>query len=80
MARRKSVRRRSKPTEEQLQGPPPREATILRRDSERKAEDERGEIDPTAIVTHRAPPDDAPRLYDGFDAKRDGCVKVVLAP
>lgn len=41
---------------------------------------ERGEIDPTAIITHRAALDDAPRLYQAFDAKRDGCVKVVLSP
>jgi len=41
---------------------------------------ERGEIDPTAIVTHRARLNDAPALYETFDAKRDGCVKVVLRP
>ena len=41
---------------------------------------ERGEIDPTAIVTHRARLTDAPALYETFDAKRDGCVKVVLRP
>ena len=41
---------------------------------------ERGEIDPTAIVTHRARLIDAPALYETFDAKRDGCVKVVMRP
>ena len=41
---------------------------------------ERGEIDPTAIITHRARLDDAPPLYETFDAKRDGCVKVVMSP
>ena len=41
---------------------------------------ERGEIDPTAIITHRAGLFDAPTLYETFDEKRDGCVKVVLRP
>jgi threonine dehydrogenase-like Zn-dependent dehydrogenase len=41
---------------------------------------ERGEIDPTAIVTHRLPLEDAPRGYEMFDTKRDGCVKVVMTP
>ena len=41
---------------------------------------ERGELDPTAIITHRAGLRDAPGLYQVFDAKRDGCVKVVLSP
>ncbi|HZF68681.1 MAG TPA: zinc-dependent alcohol dehydrogenase [Gemmatirosa sp.] len=41
---------------------------------------ERGEIDPSRIITHRARLDDAPRLYDTFREKRDGCIKVVLKP
>ena len=41
---------------------------------------ERGEIDPAAIITHRGSLDDAPRLYDTFVGKQDGCVKVVLRP
>jgi threonine dehydrogenase-like Zn-dependent dehydrogenase len=41
---------------------------------------ERGELDPTRIITHRAPLGEAPRLYETFNAKRDGCVKVVLSP
>jgi threonine dehydrogenase-like Zn-dependent dehydrogenase len=41
---------------------------------------ERGEIDPAAIITHRAALDDAPRLYETFVGKQDGCVKVVLRP
>jgi threonine dehydrogenase-like Zn-dependent dehydrogenase len=41
---------------------------------------ERGELDPSAIVTHRAALEDAPRLYELFDAKEDGCVKVVMRP
>jgi threonine dehydrogenase-like Zn-dependent dehydrogenase len=39
-----------------------------------------GEIDPTAIITHRLPLDDAPEAYAMFAAKRDGCIKVVLDP
>jgi threonine dehydrogenase-like Zn-dependent dehydrogenase len=41
---------------------------------------ERGEIDPAAIITHRMALDDAPRAYDMFLHKQDGCVKVVLHP
>jgi threonine dehydrogenase-like Zn-dependent dehydrogenase len=39
---------------------------------------ERGEIDPTAIITHRMSLDDAPRAYDMFLHKEEGCVKCVL--
>jgi threonine dehydrogenase-like Zn-dependent dehydrogenase len=39
---------------------------------------ERGEIDPTRIVTHRLPLDDAPHGYEVFKHKKDNCVKVVL--
>jgi threonine dehydrogenase-like Zn-dependent dehydrogenase len=38
------------------------------------------EIDPTAIITHRAELDDAPELYRMFREKKDNCVKVVLRP
>jgi threonine dehydrogenase-like Zn-dependent dehydrogenase len=41
---------------------------------------ERGEIDPTEIITHRLPLDDAPRAYQIFRDKMDECVKVVLKP
>jgi threonine dehydrogenase-like Zn-dependent dehydrogenase len=41
---------------------------------------EAGEIDPSFIVTHRAPLDDAPELYKTFRDKKDGCIKVVLKP
>jgi threonine dehydrogenase-like Zn-dependent dehydrogenase len=41
---------------------------------------ERGEIDPSAIITHKLPLDDAPYGYDIFQEKRDGCVKIVLKP
>ena len=39
-----------------------------------------GEIDPTFVITHRMPLDDAPRGYDLFKHKQDECVKVVLKP
>ncbi|MCB1885236.1 MAG: glutathione-dependent formaldehyde dehydrogenase [Geminicoccaceae bacterium] len=41
---------------------------------------ERGEIDPTFIITHRLKLDDAPEAYETFRDKRDGCVKVVMTP
>jgi threonine dehydrogenase-like Zn-dependent dehydrogenase len=41
---------------------------------------QRGEIDPSFVVTHRLPLDEAPRAYDMFVNKEDECVKVVLKP
>jgi threonine dehydrogenase-like Zn-dependent dehydrogenase len=41
---------------------------------------EKGEIDPSFIITHRMSLDDAPRGYEMFDAREDGCVKIVLKP
>jgi threonine dehydrogenase-like Zn-dependent dehydrogenase len=41
---------------------------------------EKGEIDPSFIITHRMSLDEAPRGYEMFDEKEDGCVKVVLKP
>ena len=38
------------------------------------------EIDPSFIVTHRLPLDDAPVGYEMFKHKRDGCIKIVLKP
>jgi threonine dehydrogenase-like Zn-dependent dehydrogenase len=38
----------------------------------------RGEIDPSFVITHRMRLDDAPRAYDMFMRKEDGCEKVVL--
>ena len=34
----------------------------------------------TDLTTHRAPLEDAPRLYELFQKKEDGCIKVVLNP
>jgi threonine dehydrogenase-like Zn-dependent dehydrogenase len=39
---------------------------------------ERGEIDPSFVITHRMPLEDAPRGYEIFKNKKDDCVKVVL--
>ena len=41
---------------------------------------ERGEIDPTRIITHTLPLEEAPNGYDIFKHKRDDCEKVVLKP
>jgi threonine dehydrogenase-like Zn-dependent dehydrogenase len=40
---------------------------------------ERGEIDPSFVITHRLPLDDAPAAYETFKQKQDDCVKVVLS-
>jgi threonine dehydrogenase-like Zn-dependent dehydrogenase len=37
-----------------------------------------GEIDPSFVITHRLPLDEAPRGYDMFLNKKDNCEKVVL--
>ena len=39
-----------------------------------------GEIDPSFVVTHRLPLEEAPRGYDLFKNKQDDCLKVVLTP
>jgi threonine dehydrogenase-like Zn-dependent dehydrogenase len=39
---------------------------------------ERGDIDPSFVVTHRLPLEEAPAAYDMFVHKRDDCEKVVL--
>jgi threonine dehydrogenase-like Zn-dependent dehydrogenase len=41
---------------------------------------QRGDIDPTFIITHRLSLEDAPRAYDMFRDKQDECMKVVLHP
>jgi threonine dehydrogenase-like Zn-dependent dehydrogenase len=41
---------------------------------------ERGEIDPSFVITHRVPLDQAPDAYEVFKKKQDNCVKVVLSP
>ena len=39
-----------------------------------------GAIDPSFVITHRVPLDDAPAAYKTFRDKEDGCIKVVLKP
>jgi threonine dehydrogenase-like Zn-dependent dehydrogenase len=41
---------------------------------------ERGELDPSFVITHQIRLDDAPKGYDMFVNKEDECVKVVLKP
>jgi threonine dehydrogenase-like Zn-dependent dehydrogenase len=41
---------------------------------------ERGEIDPSFVITHQLNLDDAPEAYEMFNHKRDNCEKVVLKP
>jgi threonine dehydrogenase-like Zn-dependent dehydrogenase len=41
---------------------------------------QKGEIDPSFVVTHRLSLDDAPEGFDIFLNKEDECVKVVLTP
>jgi threonine dehydrogenase-like Zn-dependent dehydrogenase len=40
----------------------------------------KGEIDPSMVITHRLPLDQAPRGYAMFRNKEDNCEKVVLKP
>ena len=39
-----------------------------------------GRLSLPEVVSHRLPLEDGPEAYALFDAKRDGCTKVVLAP
>ncbi|SEG88080.1 Threonine dehydrogenase [Thermomonospora echinospora] len=41
---------------------------------------ERRELDPTRIITHTLPLDEAPHGYNIFKRKRDNCEKIVLKP
>jgi threonine dehydrogenase-like Zn-dependent dehydrogenase len=41
---------------------------------------ETGQIDPSFIITHRLPLEEAPAGYKTFRDKEDGCIKVVLNP
>ena len=41
---------------------------------------EKGEIDPSFVITHRLKLTDAPAAYQTFRDKKDGCIKVVLTP
>ena len=39
-----------------------------------------GAIDPSFVITHRLPLDQAPHGYEIFRQKEDNCIKVVLTP
>jgi threonine dehydrogenase-like Zn-dependent dehydrogenase len=39
-----------------------------------------GDIDPSFVITHRLPLDQAPHGYDIFKNKQDECIKVILKP
>jgi threonine dehydrogenase-like Zn-dependent dehydrogenase len=41
---------------------------------------QKGEIDPSFVITHRLPLEEAPNAYEIFKHKRDNCIKVVMKP
>jgi threonine dehydrogenase-like Zn-dependent dehydrogenase len=41
---------------------------------------QKGDIDPSFVVTHQVPLDEAPEMYKTFRDKKDGCIKVVMKP
>jgi threonine dehydrogenase-like Zn-dependent dehydrogenase len=41
---------------------------------------EEGRFDPSFVITHTAALTDGPELYQTFNEKKDGCIKVVLKP
>jgi threonine dehydrogenase-like Zn-dependent dehydrogenase len=41
---------------------------------------QKGEIDPTVVITHRMSLDEAPHGFDIFCNKQDECIKIVLKP
>jgi len=41
---------------------------------------EKGDIDPSFVVTHRGTLEQGPDLYKTFRNRKDGCIKVVLQP
>jgi threonine dehydrogenase-like Zn-dependent dehydrogenase len=41
---------------------------------------QRGEIDPSFVISHKLPLDSAPQGYRMFRDKQDRCTKIVLKP
>jgi threonine dehydrogenase-like Zn-dependent dehydrogenase len=41
---------------------------------------EEGKIDPSFVISHKVALEDAPKMYDTFKKKDDGCIKVVMKP
>jgi threonine dehydrogenase-like Zn-dependent dehydrogenase len=53
---------------------------VLRYLDELMARSVAGEIDPSFLVSHELPLDEAPHGYEIFEQKRDGAVKILLHP
>jgi threonine dehydrogenase-like Zn-dependent dehydrogenase len=41
---------------------------------------QKGEIDPSFVITHRVSLEQGPEMYKTFRDKKDGCIKVVMKP
>jgi len=41
---------------------------------------ENGDIDPSFVLTHRTSLERAPEMYETFNDKEDGCIKVTMTP
>ena len=41
---------------------------------------QKGEIDPSFVITHTVGLEDGPGMYETFRGKKDGCIKVVIKP
>ena len=41
---------------------------------------QKGELDPSILLTHRMSLEEAPRGYDMFKNKQDGCVRAAFRP
>ncbi len=41
---------------------------------------EKGEIDPSFVITHTVPLEQGPEMYKTFRDKQDGCIKVMMKP
>jgi threonine dehydrogenase-like Zn-dependent dehydrogenase len=41
---------------------------------------EKGDIDPSFVITHKVKLEDGPAMYKTFRDKQDGCIKVVMTP
>jgi threonine dehydrogenase-like Zn-dependent dehydrogenase len=39
-----------------------------------------GKFDPSFVITHKVGLEEAPKMYDLFKRKEDGCIKVVMKP
>ena len=41
---------------------------------------QKGEIDPSFVITHTVGLEDGPKMYETFRDKKDGCIKVMIKP